>query len=611
MKNKYLDKQIAEVARKNPSWGRDRIAKALNAPYSTVRNALRRLQATAEAKPDKPSESLAVQVAKKAPIEFGRLGLEHVDAGDWFRVGLVADTHLCCQEERLEALHCQYDLFKSEGISSVLHAGNLVDGCVPKINGASVIVSTPDDQAQYVIDNYPTRAGITTYYITGDDHEGWWIKQGLNWGIMLQYMAKAQAREDLHYIGHVEADVEIMVPDTVKKPVIKIQHPGGGSCYARSYAPQRTIECVPLNAEILTRSGWKKWNEIQVGEQVLGHNVETRLNEWTVLRAVHRGRAPVTRYYNDQFDVVCTTNHRWVLEQECRAGANSNSRVPVLYSRRYRTLEPIIDTWRRTRLVQAAPSPSGPGLGAFPYEAWLQRNALASLRVMEMTSGERRAFIEGLLLGEGTGANTKNPDGSVKWRSISFSQNAGPVMNAFRLACFLEGINTTERDCKGGSFKPAVTHHRSATLCCKALRITANPKLKREEFPETDVWCPTTDLGTWVMRQGRTITITGNSLEGGEKPDVLVQGHYHVNGFWNERNVHVVTLPGFQDQTIFGRKKRLRFEVGGAILEFKVNSAGAITRCRCEFNMFFNRGYYKAFLRSDRKLLKGHLRLTV
>ena len=343
MKNKYLDKQIAEVARKNPSWGRDRIAKALNAPYSTVRNALRRLQATAEAKPDKPSESLAVQVAKKAPIEFGRLGLEHVDAGDWFRVGLVADTHLCCQEERLEALHCQYDLFKSEGISSVLHAGNLVDGCVPKINGASVIVSTPDDQAQYVIDNYPTRAGITTYYITGDDHEGWWIKQGLNWGIMLQYMAKAQAREDLHYIGHVEADVEIMVPDTVKKPVIKIQHPGGGSCYARSYAPQRTIE----------------------------------------------------------------------------------------------------------------------------------------------------------------------------------------------------------------------------------------------------------------------------SLEGGEKPDVLVQGHYHVNGFWNERNVHVVTLPGFQDQTIFGRKKRLRFEVGGAILEFKVNSAGAITRCRCEFNMFFNRGYYKAFLRSDRKLLKGHLRLTV
>ena len=210
-----------------------------------------------------------------------------------------------------------------------------------------------------------------------------------------------------------------------------------------------------------------------------------------------------------------------------------------------------------------------------------------------------------------TAAILKNPDGSVKWRSISFSQNAGPVMNAFRLACFLEGINTTERDCKGGSFKPAVTHHRSATLCCKALRITANPKLKREEFPETDVWCPTTDLGTWVMRQGRTITITGNSLEGGEKPDVLVQGHYHVNGFWNERNVHVVTLPGFQDQTIFGRKKRLRFEVGGAILEFKVNSAGAITRCRCEFNMFFNRGYYKAFLRSDRKLLKGHLRLTV
>jgi len=36
-----------------------------------------------------------------------------------------------------------------------------------------------------------------------------------------------------------------------------------------------------------------------------------------------------------------------------------------------------------------------------------------------------------------------------------------------------------------------------------------------------------TDTGTFVMRQGATITITGNSYQGGEKPNVLLIGHYH------------------------------------------------------------------------------------
>jgi hypothetical protein len=70
-------------------------------------------------------------------------------------------------------------------------------------------------------------------------------------------------------------------------------------------------------------------------------------------------------------------------------------------------------------------------------------------------------------------------------------------------------------------------------------------------------------------------------------------------------------MPGFQDQTIFARKKRLRMDVGGALLEFKVNKeTGAVTRCLVEFNMFFDRGFYKHYLRSDAKVLKGHLVIT-
>ena len=276
------------------------------------------------------------------PLEFGYLPLSVVNSGAWVRIGLVADTHLCCKEQRLAELHNQYDLFAADKITAVLHAGNIVDGYLPRINRESVYETTADGQAQYVVDNYPVRTGITTYYITGDDHESWLMGDGFNFGAYLQYLANTQGRKDLVYIGHVEADVEVQTPGTrgLISTIIKVQHPGGGSAYSRSYKGQKQVE----------------------------------------------------------------------------------------------------------------------------------------------------------------------------------------------------------------------------------------------------------------------------AFEGGEKPSILVQGHYHVSNYMNDRNIHVINMPGFQDQTIFARKKMLRMEVGGATLEFKVNpDDGTVTRCRVEFNRYFTRGFYKHYLKSDKTLLKGHL----
>ena len=272
------------------------------------------------------------QLSKPA---FGRICLPCYNS-DWNRVGLVADTHLCCREERLAELHKTYDIFAEEGIERVFHAGNIVDGYVQKLNGTSAIVTTVDDQAQYVVDNYPARKGIITYFITGDDHEGWW--KGINFGAYVEQIAQKQGRNDLVYLGHVEADIELKTKGG--SAIMKVQHPGGGSAYARSYTAQKTIE----------------------------------------------------------------------------------------------------------------------------------------------------------------------------------------------------------------------------------------------------------------------------SFQGGEKPAILIQGHYHVNNYMMDRNVHVISLPGFQDQTIFARKKRLRMDVGGGILEWKQNPKdGAIIRLRYELIPFFDRGYYKAFIRSDARLVKGHI----
>jgi predicted phosphodiesterase len=174
---------------------------------------------------------------------FGYLPLRVIDGSDWVRFGLVSDTHLACKEERLDVLRVAYDLFEKENISQVFHAGNPVDGYIQRINGGSVVETTIDGQVQYFIDHYPVKKGIVTNFITGDDHESW-FKEGFNFGAYLGYVARDQGRTDLNYIGHVEADVEVKVAGCNRSTIIKIQHPGGGSAYARSYAGQKQVEAL-------------------------------------------------------------------------------------------------------------------------------------------------------------------------------------------------------------------------------------------------------------------------------------------------------------------------------------------------------------------------------
>jgi hypothetical protein len=83
------------------------------------------------------------------------------------------------------------------------------------------------------------------------------------------------------------------------------------------------------------------------------------------------------------------------------------------------------------------------------------------------------------------------------------------------------------------------------------------------------------------------------SYTGGEKPDILLDGHYHKAGYNYIRGVHVVQTGCTQDQTPFMRKKRLAAHLGGWIIEFAVDNQGAVTRFKKEFIPFYDNAYYK------------------
>jgi hypothetical protein len=163
----------------------------------------------------------------------------------FYRFGALGDNHLCSRYERLDVLNALYDLYEREGITTVFNTGNWIDG-EARFNKHDLKVHGLDNQLNYFIDNYPSKKGIVTELITGDDHEGWYTqREGINVGRYMQTKAEEAGRHDLKFLGHMEADV--ILPAKNGQTVVRVLHPGGGSAYAISYTSQKIVESYSGN----------------------------------------------------------------------------------------------------------------------------------------------------------------------------------------------------------------------------------------------------------------------------------------------------------------------------------------------------------------------------
>jgi len=203
----------------------------------------------------------------------------------WHKIGVVSDSHLCSRYARLDVLEGAYDRFAEEGITDVYHAGNLVDGEF-RYNRYELLAHGITDQAMYTLDNYPQRSGITTHYISGECHEGWWMKrEGIDFGRYLEMEAGARGRKDLHYLGYLEADVKLVGPNG-KFSYMRIFHPGGGTAYAISYRPQKIVESL---------QGGEKPAVLIVGHFHKQAGAMMIRNVWTILAGCTMDQNPFMR----------------------------------------------------------------------------------------------------------------------------------------------------------------------------------------------------------------------------------------------------------------------------------------------------------------------------
>lgn len=185
-----------------------------------------------------PADGGAVVLDRVAPTrDVLHLGLLR---GDVVRFGVVSDTHLCSREQAREELELAYEAFAAEGITEVLHAGDLVAGRgIYRTQDQDLTHHTAEAQVSYAVETYPRRDGITTRVIAGNhDIEGSFGQIGFD-----PVAAVAAQRDDIEYLGPWEAWIDYGPEGN--PCFVHLLHGKGGMSYSVSYKAQKLADSYP------------------------------------------------------------------------------------------------------------------------------------------------------------------------------------------------------------------------------------------------------------------------------------------------------------------------------------------------------------------------------
>ena len=296
-----------------------------------------------------------------------------------------------------------------------------------------------------------------------------------------------------------------------------------------------SVYCVPTYSEALTKEGWKNYENLLVGEEILSYNKEGDYLEWTPILDLHFfENAETIRLKKQSLDLVCTPEHKWVyfrhgikpqiderkikkiwdIISDIKSGKIKISHAKKEFSsiqhwyEKYKECESLQEIKNLCRSLEGIAlvetkemSLNGKILASAPYKntsgtitkmsqkyqgSWLET-------ILSMSHEQIEAFFTGAVICDGW-CRAKG--------CFGFSQKDADHADAFELAAFLSGRRVRRR------FDQEKNLNVFSALNKRYIPL-ANTKIL--ENKNMDVWCPETENGTWVMRQNGHVIITGNS----------------------------------------------------------------------------------------------------
>lgn len=161
-----------------------------------------------------------------------------------YRFALISDTHLGSKATHEEDLHDFYDRVQDEGIDVVFHCGDISDGIevhqgqMNSLKGEAM-EGKWQGMKDYVVDNYPEREGVDTFFIEGNHDHKLHRREGVRLGEMIDV-----ERDDLHYLADSMATI---VFDEENDVDLELIHPSGGKPYTEGYRAQTLFRERPLD----------------------------------------------------------------------------------------------------------------------------------------------------------------------------------------------------------------------------------------------------------------------------------------------------------------------------------------------------------------------------
>ena len=301
--------------------------------------------------------------------------------------------------------------------------------------------------------------------------------------------------------------------------------------------------CVPLDTQILTDYGWKYYHQLKEGDNVLSLNLSTNKIEYCKLLGINRyASKPLKKLKTSRFEVTCTEQHKWIVDSqytdvgkvttaELKPSHRIIQNIPqdVKPSEIGKKLGWLICDCEMTRTANGLPSTAyinqskyvkeiealfGEGRKTRKYkESWMDnyewvveaeevRTILGHFGISDyrdLPLAMAKAQIEDV---RGTYETMMMADGGDR----GFSSTYIELIDAMQIMCARLGIATsfiTKRMCQK-STKPIYT------IGIKKTYKTCVSELKITDLPPKDVWCPTTENGTWFLKQGTFVTVTSN-----------------------------------------------------------------------------------------------------
>lgn len=342
--------------------------------------------------------------------------------------------------------------------------------------------------------------------------------------------------------------------------------------------------CVPEESEALTRDGWKTHHDLRVGEELLTYSMERDCYEWQpcldVATFEHDGE--LMTWENTHHRLRFTPNHRWVVtlpdrtitrrygtyfyprERLVVTGDELNTSHSFKVASEYHGTEQSLLTPEQARLLGWAMTDG----------YWRRRGGHTELVIYQ----HPKKFLGEVMAVAGGKPRKPHPETGVvcvpvlkervdeikefldtpKLVSV-ITRLSRPSLEAMYDAMYKGDGTVSEKrlgdfiaaqdlDIKRGIVvlatllgKRSVPNARGVCVShTRGMRVACG-KLGMEHYCGI-VWCPRTANGTWVMRQGRLVTITGNTFARNNIPLVLRQLVEHPGGF-EAQTIRAVNSP--------------------------------------------------------------------